>query len=177
MTPPEVVLDTSFVVQALLPRQDNHADARQYMVKLADNGATVYFNRLLELELMDALLWLALKERWGKDEARYRRHDGRAKKRAKRLMTEGADAWEVLLSAFSWAVVEVEEVMPLVRDLMGDCGLRSYDAVHVATAMTLDVHAVVTSDAGFAGVGEEVYDLYVPDDRVDICRKFRSKLR
>ena len=58
-------MDTSFVVHALLPRQRFHDQCRDFLTRLAEGDGTVFFNRLLELELAE----VAFKSRCGSSTA------------------------------------------------------------------------------------------------------------
>ncbi len=91
------------------------------------------FNRLLEIELREAVFQIALKERQAKEWRRFR-HDGRARRRADRLLSQVDQAWEAILAAMAWARIEVHEVVQLIPEMMTRYGLSSYDAVHAATA-------------------------------------------
>lgn len=87
LLPDVVVLDTSFVVDALLTGQRGHKDANAYLLDPAMAGTRLYFNRLLELELAEAAYKIAMKERFGNRRAAVMRTDGRALRRASRLFT------------------------------------------------------------------------------------------
>jgi predicted nucleic acid-binding protein len=143
------------------------------MGQLAASKTVIYFNRLLELELAETLYQIALKESHPKDWVRFR-HDGRARRRANRLLQGGFSAWASLLSAFNHAIFEVEEVANRVPDLMSRYGLSSYDAVHAATAIESGVGAVLTLDAGFASVPQSlIHTIYTNTARVTSCRQHR----
>jgi predicted nucleic acid-binding protein len=172
--PTELVLDTSFVVEALMPAQKHHASAALFLSRLADNGSTVFFNRLLELELAEAAFQIGLRERHGKNWKRAR-HDGRARRRADRVLDRVLAVWASVLSELSWSCIEVHEVVDGVPALMSRLGLASYDALHVATAQLVDVRDMVTLDAGFASVPASVLTLHVDATRVRRCRQLRAR--
>lgn len=165
------MVDTSFVVEALLPAQTHHPAARAYLDRLADAGTIVVFNELLEIELAEVAYQIALKERHPKNWKRYR-HDGRARRRANRLLTDVLSAWAQVLTAFDHARFALSDVKTQVPRLMTAHGLASYDAVHAATAAVAGVSAIVTTDAGFASLPARV-ELYVDASRVGPCRRFR----
>ncbi len=119
-------LDTSFAVNALLSAEDHHAAARRYLELLADNNTWLVFSHLLELELREACFKAPLVQSYPRDWRR-RRHDGRTLRRARRLINTAMNAWEELLTAFAYAVIEVEVVYDQVPALMAR-GLQSYDA-------------------------------------------------
>jgi predicted nucleic acid-binding protein len=136
--PAEVVLDTSFIVDALLPSQERHVACRDYLERLVVGDTFVIFNRLLELELAEAAYKIALKERFGKRRFMEMRGDGRALRRASRLAGLLRESWSDVLDTLAWGRVELSESIGLVPDLMKR-GLASYDAVHAATALTTNV--------------------------------------
>jgi predicted nucleic acid-binding protein len=170
--PPEILVDTSFIVEFLSPRQPYHVACRTFMELMAANGTTIYFNRLLEIELAETLYQIALKERHPRDWKRYR-HDGRARRRANRLLQAGGTAWTGLLEAFSYAVFEIGDVASGVPDLMTRYGLASYDAIHASTAIESGVGVIVTLDTGFASLPQSLLTVYTNASRVSDCRRWR----
>lgn len=175
LIPDELVLDTSFVVEALFPSQRLHAACQAFLERIAEAGRTIYFNRLLELELAEAVYCISLKERHGQKHWKRYRADGRARNRAARLLEDTMAAWGEVLNAVTWTRIEVEEVMPDVQQLMKLFGLKSYDAVHVATAWRADVIGVVTLDTDFARTAPDLIELYVPSSKVRGCRTIRRR--
>jgi predicted nucleic acid-binding protein len=81
--PPELVLETSFVVDALIPSQARHPECRTFLGSIADAESRVFFNHLLMPELWEAAYKIALKERHPKKRAAEVRHDRRTLRRAK----------------------------------------------------------------------------------------------
>lgn len=171
--PGELLLDTSVVVEALVRSQPRRQACRDLFERIADSGSTVFFNRLVEVELAEAAFVLALKERYGARAWRRQRYDGRARRRATRLLDEVLGAWSRLLEGLSWVVVELQEVSAAVPELMGQWGLSSYDAVHVATAVYVDVTDLATLDAGFSVVPADKLTLHVDSSRLRRCRELR----
>ena len=169
--PERVVLDTSFVVEALLPSEPLHQSCQRYLVRLADADTGIFYSRHLELELTETLFQLALKERHPKDWKRFR-HDGRARARAARLM-EGLTAWREVTAAVASRCGEVEAIAVLVPDLMSRYGLASYDAAHAATATATGVRRIVATDAGYARLPEAELSIYTGSTRVSLCRRMR----
>lgn len=145
--PPVVVLDTSFVIDALIPTQPLHRVCADYLKRLQSAQTAVAFNRLLELEVPEAAYKIALKERFGRNFLRMR-GDGRALRRAGRLADELERSWRDVLDTFRWAVVEVADVVDEVPGLMRR-GLGSYDSAHAATAIVAGIEHLVTLDTGF----------------------------
>lgn len=162
--PKEVVLDSSFVVAALLPRQPHHRAARSFLGHLADEASTFYFNRLLETELVEAAFQIGLRERHPKDWKR-RRHDGRARRHASQVLDQVLETWSEVLAAVTWVRIEVGEVFDLVPRLVKRHGLASYDAVHTATALYVGVRDLATLDAGFSALPASILTLHVSRPR------------
>jgi predicted nucleic acid-binding protein len=173
--PAEVVLDSSFVVESLVGTQPRHAVCREFLQRLLDNGTTLYFNRLLEVELAETAFRLALEERFPNRRIRDQmRRDGRARRRAGRLMEQARSAWDDVLAAFAYVCIELHEVARSAPGLMQVYGLTSYDAVHVATALRVGVRDLVTLDVGFANVPNGVLTIYTTAHRVPACRERRG---
>jgi predicted nucleic acid-binding protein len=171
--PERVVLDTSFVVEALLSGQKQHAACQAYLVRLARKKTAIFYSALLEAELAETAFQVGLKERHPKDWKKYR-NDGRSRQRPRNLMMDTLDAWETIVHALPSHRVELSTVNDLVPDLMGRYGIASYDAVHVATAIHEDVRRIVTKDLGFASVPASEVDLYVDSSRLALCRSRRA---
>jgi predicted nucleic acid-binding protein len=168
------VLDTSFVFEALVDGQQHHQACQDYFVRLAANGSALIFNRLLEIELLEASFRYSLLERHGGRMLRRMRNDGRARPRAGRFMESVFDAWQELLSYVPHLSVSVQDVQDRVGGLMISYGLGSYDAVHAATALHSGVNRLVTIDAGFGNVPADQLGLYVDRSRVSSCRARRT---
>lgn len=139
---------------------------------LSEAGSSIYFNRLLEIELVDVAFRMAVKEKHGK--AAWPSRDRRVCGRAGRLTKQLLASWEELLATVAHLVVEPSEVIHAVPDLMGSFGLRSMDALHVATCEYVSVPVIVTTDVGFADVPEKRLTVYVNDTRVGPCRARRG---
>ena len=171
--PTELVLDTSFVLDALLPSQPRHPACQAFLAGVAEAGSTVFFNHLLENELWEAAYRVAFRELHPGKRATDVRHDGRARRRAKRLRADVETAWRSVLDALDWVAIDVSEVADAVPDVMA-WGLPSYDAVHVATALYVGVRPLVTLDYHFRLVPRGALDLYVPNYRVRGMRNARA---
>jgi predicted nucleic acid-binding protein len=170
--PGEVVLDTSFVVDALVPSQVRHEECQRFLAALVDANATVVYNRLLEAELWEAAYGIALQELHPGKPRKTARRDGRSRRRAKRLRGEVATAWTDVLDNLNSIPIEVGEVAGLVPTQM-EYGLKSYDAVHVATAIYAATRAFVASDYEFSFVPRRDLDLYIVSGKVAACRLAR----
>lgn len=138
-------------MEALLPAQPGHAACVAFLEGISASDYTLVFNRLLEMELCEVLFNVALKERYGKRWASAR-YDGRARRRAGRLLEAGRRAWAELLDSVSWSYVELSEVSDDAPELMRAYGFRSYDAVHAASLTVAGLRDMVTLDHGFAAM-------------------------
>lgn len=143
-----VLLDTSFVFEALSTNQPRHSAASIYLEQLATGGVKVTFSSILELELAESAYRVAIKERFPGKRGEAMRRDGRALRRAARLCEHLLDAWSEILDYFEWDCVELDIVKPDYIAYMRR-GIQSYDAAHLATASGLGLDAIVTLDTGF----------------------------
>jgi predicted nucleic acid-binding protein len=174
--PDEVVLDTSFVVDALIVSQPLHGSCLAFLLRLVEAETSITFSRLLEIELYEATFQLALKERHPRDWRRFR-HDGRARPRANRLLADVSSSWQTVLEYVDYERVDIAQVADRIPDLMTRYALASYDAIHVATAIESEIRGVVTLDAGFAAVPASELTLYVDPSRLAACRARRARRR
>lgn len=174
--PDAVVLDTSVIVEFLLPSQRAHEQWRGFFRECADHGTLFVFNRLVETELYDALFNIALQARWGKHAAHGpKRYDGRVRARAARLLSAYRQQWEELLDTSDTAVIEIGEVVSHVPELMRHCGMRSHDAVHAATAILTETPLIATTDTGFAMLSEKTLQIVSDAHRVPQMRRRRAQ--
>ncbi len=174
--PGAVTLDTSVVVEFLLPSQRAHEHWRRFFSECAEHGTLLVFNRLVETELYDALFNIALQERWGRHAAHGpKRYDGRVRARAARLLGVYRREWEELLDTSDTAVVEIGEVLSQVPEMMRRCGMRSHDAVHAATAILTETSLIATTDTGYATLPEDVLQIVSDPHRVPQMRRRRAQ--
>src|SRR5919197_377173 len=117
LAPPKLVLDTSFVVDALVTTQPRHEACRMFLNAIGDSGSVVYFNTLLVVELWEAAYAIKLRGRHGGQWRRYR-HDRRSLRPAKVLRDALHDAWRTALAGLSTVVVDVGEVVEAVPAFM-----------------------------------------------------------
>jgi predicted nucleic acid-binding protein len=174
--PAEVLLDTSYVVEALIVSQPLHTAAVNLLVRLATEDVRIRFSSLLELELAETAFQIALKENHPKDWKRFR-HDGRARRRASRLMTGVDEAWASVLAYVDYVRIAVDDVVEEVPRLMRSYGLASYDAVHAATALRADPVGIVTTDVGFCALPPANTTIFTDSSRVARCRELRARHR
>ena len=172
--PQEVTLDTSFIVNALIPSEPLHASSSAFMNALVDAETVLVYNRLVELELAETAFKIAVREQHGNRAWPRMRNDGRVRRRAGRLTKDLLQAWTDLLSAAPHLCIELHEVSADVPDIMADTGLASMDAAHAATATYAGNGAMVTCDAGFGAVPEANLELYVDAGRVRSVRRRRG---
>ncbi len=161
-------------MEALLPSQPAHTACVDFFQRIADSDCTLVFNRLLEIELCEVLFNVALKERHGKRWASAR-YDGRARRRAGRLLEAGQRAWTELLDSLSWSYVELSEVSASAPELMRAHGFRSYDAVHAASLAAAGLRDMVTLDHGFAALPQTKLTLHTTDARAATMRRRRAR--
>lgn len=171
--PRSILVDTSVVVDALVPSAPSHPACAKLFEDLAAADATVVYNDLLKTELCEVLFRLALAERWGTRRGERARYDGRARRRAGRLLEAGLAAWSGILDAVDSFAVDHATVSGEVPKLMRSYGLGSYDAIHVATAGHMGVDDVATLDLGFASVPPSVLIVHTTRARASAMRQRR----
>jgi predicted nucleic acid-binding protein len=171
--PAELLLDTTIVVEALLSSQPNYAACFGFFEAVAASKSTVIFNRLLETELCEVLFNIALREQHGK-RWKSARYDGRARRRAGRLLNAGLTAWGELLELLAWSRIELSEVSEEAPRLMRAHGLRSYDAVHAASLVFAGIGDFVTLDHGFAALPQGRATIHTTGARVATMRRWRG---
>jgi predicted nucleic acid-binding protein len=171
--PSEITLDTSFVFEGLSPTEDDFEPCSLFLDRLAEQGSVLYFNRLLEIELRESALRAALKERWS-GKWRDKLTDMRAMRRARPLVEETMGAWDEALTSIATVRVDLSDVEDRVSFLMLNYGLHSYDAVHVATALHVNVPAIATRDSDFGALPSESLTIYTPPGRLKTIRSARG---
>ena len=174
--PKAVVLDTNVVAEALLPNGPEHAACRAVLRRLAGGRTAVVFNRLLEIELWEAVFNLALPERHPRKNIRHVRYDNRVRPRAARLLRQAQQAWQDdVLAPLAWSRIELDEVAEDVPKLMQEYGLQSYDAVHAATLLGSECTDLVTRDGGFAALPANAATLHTTQARLAGTRARRRR--
>lgn len=103
------------------------------------------------------------------------RYDGRARRRAGRLLEAGRRAWAELLDSVSWSYVELSEVSDEAPELMRAYGFRSYDAVHAASLTVAGLRDMVTLDHGFAAMPQARLTVETTRARVSTMRRRRTR--
>lgn len=170
---PLLLVDTSVVVDALVPTAPSHAACARLFESLGDQGAKIVYNELLQTELCETLFRLALIERWGSSRWRAARYDGRARRRAGRLLEAGLQGWSELLDSVDSLAIDHSTVADQVPGLMRRHGLGSYDAVHAATAAIASVTDIATLDHAFAALPSAAMTIHTTGSRVASMRRRR----
>jgi predicted nucleic acid-binding protein len=172
LLPNPIALDTSFVVEALIATQPRHPACNAFLTQIVDRRLSVVTCELLRIELAEAAFAIALKERWA---GQWRRHrtDGRARRRAARILADTLHSYDDMLGTVTHVSVRLERVVDTATTLMGEYGLASYDAVHAASAIGAGAEAIATTDTGFALLPSALLSIYTDGSRVASCRSKR----
>jgi predicted nucleic acid-binding protein len=173
--PKRVVVDTSVVVEAIVPNTPTHDACAELFQALSDAGTTIVYNGLLTTELAETLFRLALLDRWGRKQWRRARYDGRARRRAGRLLSAGLGAWQDILDSVNSSRVGHDEVSDDVYELMRRYGLGSYDTVHAATALKEGIPDIATLDQGFAALPPSAARIHTTYRRLPQMRNVRGQ--
>jgi predicted nucleic acid-binding protein len=174
LLPNPIALDTSFVVEALIATQPLHTLCSGFLLKIAEGDISIATSDLLPVELAEAVYAIALKERW-RNRWRQHRTDGRARRRAERLLNDAISRYEALLLRANHIPVPLDDTAGAARNLMGSYGLASYDAVHAASAIAAGADAIVTLDTGFALLPSSLLAVYTDRSRLASCRAKRPR--
>lgn len=169
LLPDPIALDTSFVVEALIATQPVHPVCSPFLIRIAESGVAITTSDLLPIELAEAVFGIALKERWG---SRWRAHrtDGRARRRAGRLLNDAIARYQTLFTFADHLSLPLADAADAARSLMTSYGLASYDAVHAASAIATKAKAIVTLDTGFARLPSSLLGVYTDRSRLSSCR-------
>jgi predicted nucleic acid-binding protein len=172
--PDAVVLDTSFLVEALIDTEPLHTVCDAFLTRIDETGMTVITNALLRAELAEASFANAMKERW-RGKWRPHRSDGRSRPRAARLMNNALGRYDQLLESLPQISVPLDQVADSAVHIMAKYGLASYDAIHAATAIAAGADTMVTLDTGFGLMPASLLTLYTDHSRLATCRKNRPR--
>ncbi len=168
-SPPEVVyLDTSVVVAAIIPGSDHVGPCAAFCNDLVAAGSRIFFSQILRLELSQALLKLATRRAGlpSDTSAAYRLDDWGADPSVRdRWLRIGVRAFDDLFERFPRVLELPFDVgtWQTSLDVMVAHGLRSHDAIHVATARQLGVPTIATADDHFKRVAGEFELLLIQD--------------
>ncbi|WP_260233404.1 type II toxin-antitoxin system VapC family toxin [Curtobacterium sp. PhB130] len=169
-----MVLDTSFVVRALVETEVGHDEAGAFLKRLTSSRSFVLYSALLEIELAEAAFKIAIKERHGNRAWPMKRSDGRVRRRAARVADELIHRWRTAVGPSPSTSINLASVTDPAFQLMRRYGLGSYDAVHAATVAYTGATALVTNDVGFAAVPAGELRLLVDESRLDAARRRRA---
>ncbi len=184
LPPAIVVVDTSAAVAALLADQAQHAEYAEFLARCVERGTTFAYCDLLQLELAEACVAIALK-RQHKNRWANHRHDGRALRPARRLLDDVLVRWRSTLAQSASMAIPLgsadhastdiptitEEALALVRAYPA---IRSYDAAHAVTAQLLGA-PLLTRDTGFARLPASSLIVITDSTRLSACRAIRAR--
>ncbi len=174
LLPDPIALDTSFVVEALIATQPLHGVCSAFLARINQSGVALATSELLRVELAEAAFAIALKERWG---GQWRRHrtDGRARRRAARLLSPTLTRYDELLGTLKHISIPLGDITTVATAFMTDYGIASYDAVHAASAVAAGADVIVTIDTGFALLPPLLLRVYTDRSRLASCRGKRPR--
>lgn len=145
----DIYFDTSLLTTAIFPPVEHHQAAERFSDNVLRSGASVYISELIWLEYAHALRRMSANidevtrrefrlERWDLTHVRHRWID------------YGISLLRDFLARFDTYEVPIERsMMDLALEIMVSCNLSSYDAAHVATALSLGVTDLAAVDGHF----------------------------
>lgn len=178
--PSVVVLDTSAVVCALLGDQPQHQEYADFFERAIAAGTAFVYCDLLDFELAEVAMNVALKRRHGRAWFPHR-YEPENVVAARDLLRDVFADWRATLARTSSARLPLGPtadggVGSPVRDrafqLIERYAIRSYDAAHAATAMLVDA-PLVCRDVGFAWVSADELTVMTDASRLKSCRDVR----
>ncbi|HEY7060014.1 MAG TPA: type II toxin-antitoxin system VapC family toxin [Chloroflexota bacterium] len=156
--PARIYLDTSIVVAAMIGGVAHSAPSCEFCQRLAVAGSQIYYSQLLPLEVVEAIKNLVVRRPAQLPEhlrRRYRLDDWESDRVVRqRWLAFGIRQFDAFLDQFD-RVVELplhETIWRRSIRLMSQYKLRSYDAVHLATAKEHNLRHFATVDRWFAAV-------------------------
>lgn len=155
--PNRIYLDTSVAVAALFIGTQHYAVARAYFERLFAANTVICFSDLLRVELLQAARRIGTTPGLLPESTRRRhrlQHWGRLADAREAWLRYGLDEFEALLDQFYG--VDEYALTPAIFSasvtLMAQHNLKSYDALHVATARAVGAPRLVTLDRDYAAV-------------------------
>lgn len=154
VVPPSVYLDTSFVVATMMRGTVHHEVTTAFYDELIAQGSTIYFSTLLRAELLQSFVAIGNNPRSLTQATRrlYRlQHWGRDEAVRQTWLNTGLQQFESFLNQFT-AVNEIildAETIASSTEVMARFQLKSYDAIHVASAVVAGVRDIATVDIDF----------------------------
>lgn len=174
--PRRILIDTTVVVDAFVETQPRHRIVRSLVDRLASANTTLVTSRLIDLELPQALTYVAARELGLPARATF--HDRRIRQRAHDMTVRIGDQWQRLLLSTQRIRVELEEVAEAIPAVMLATGLRSNDAAMAASAVLVDCDAVATTDLHFGRLSaRDIPVLITVPERVRAIRALRAHAR
>lgn len=154
----DIYLDTSVTAGAVLAGTRHSEAALAFCRQLAENGNRVFFSQILRLEFSEAIRRVAQRGELPGDTMREWELDrwDRSMRVRERWLSFGVEQLEALLAEFR-EVLELPfllETWQASIDVMAKYGLRSLDAVHVATAMATGLSDLATIDRHLSRVAD-----------------------
>lgn len=129
--PVHVTIDSSFAWCALVPSVVGHREALRFVDEIRRAGSALYFNRMVELELVENVV-------------RARRGRRRFADGPTSFVTEVMSAWSALIAGLDAECVEVEDVADHAVELSTFHSISVSDALHAATASVVDSSGLAT---------------------------------
>jgi predicted nucleic acid-binding protein len=149
--PQEALVDSDFIGRAFFTNENNHAECLEALVDMVISDTAIVYSSQLEVELAEVAYKIALRERYGAAWGE-RRADGRCRARADRITKRIMDSWFSVVQVANVRRIDVTDVQAQVPEMMRRYGLKSYDAIHLATSFEATVPVIVTTDRDFAEV-------------------------
>lgn len=171
-----VLIDSSFIVEAMVESNPHHRESRDLLTRLSADGASIVFSELADLEVPQAMSYIA-----AVDAGRDRRAglaDGRVRRRSRSLTARTRRRWAEYLESIDWLRADLTPVLDDVPVIMFATGLRSYDAAMAASAIAHRCDAIATFDGDFGRLHEADVPLLVTDARrAGRARRLRAAAR
>ncbi len=161
--PLRVLVDTSFIVESMVESNPRHRESRELLALLSERGASIVFSELVDLEVPQAMSYIA-----ALDAGRDRRAgllDARVRRRSRSLTARTRRRWAEYLASIEWFRADLTAILDEVPAIMFTTGLRSYDAAMAATAIAHRCDAIATFDVDFGRLHEVDVPLLLTDAR------------
>lgn len=161
--PLRVLVDTSFIVESMVESNPRHRESRELLALLSERGASIVFSELVDLEVPQAMSYIA-----ALDVGRDRRAgllDARVRRRSRSLTARTRRRWAEYLASIDWFRADLTAILDEVPAIMFTTGLRSYDAAMAATAIAHRCDAIATFDVDFGRLHEVDVPLLLTDAR------------
>ena len=154
-SPPKIILlDTSFVVAALVAGENEHDECLSFSEKLLTAGTVVLYSSILRAEYLNAWRTLIHKGYLPSEPSPQIRMEMGSLPGDRRHWLRIADRllYQFLSNFYRREVRLNRRVMNSIVDLMGKYNLKSYDAIHLASAADVGCRELVSFDDHFRRV-------------------------